>query len=126
MARKTAQLLDTQQTVAVLVKHLGNPVAWAAWLADIRRTPRPGKETPDLYGHQLTPYARGPQKKSLYLPAHVKEFIDAVKASDPGAKPATPIRYVFDDEPGLPWQWRKARQVITKTEPVKTAELEAA
>lgn len=121
MARKTAQLLDTQQTVAALVKHLGNPVAWAAWLADIRRTPRPDKEAPHLHGHQLLPFARGSQKQPLYLPADIKEFIDAVKASDPGSKPAKPLRYVFDDEPGLPWQWRRARPVITKIESLPEA-----
>lgn len=118
MACKTAQLLDTQQTVAVLVKHLGNPVAWAAWLADIRRTPRPGKEAPDLYGHQLAPYAKGQKNQPLYRPSDVRVFIDAVKASDPGTSPEKPHRYVFDDEPMLPWQWRSARRTITRLEPL--------
>lgn len=120
MARKTAQLLDTQQVVAVLVKHLGNPTAWSAWLADIRRTPRPGKEAPNLYGHQLHPYATVRKNQPLYLPSQVKAFIEAVKASDPGAKLEKPLRYVFDDG-SLPWQWRKARPVITKIEPLPEA-----
>lgn len=108
---KTARLLDTQQTVAVLVQHLGNPVAWAAWLADIRRTPRPGKEAPSLYGHQLPPFAVGDKRVPLYRPADVAAFIDAVKADDPGLKKVEPPLYEFEESPLLPWRWRKAQRI---------------
>jgi len=120
--RKTAPLLDTAQVVAVLTKHLGNPVAWGPFLQDVRRTTRPGKTPPSLYGHQLHPYASGPKNMPLYRPSDIRAFIDAVKAADPGRKLEKPIRYVFDDEPMLPWQWRKARPTIHKiTKPAALA-----
>ncbi len=108
---KTARLLDTQQTIAVLEPELGTPVAWAAWLADIRRTPRPGKKAPSLYGHQLAPYATEGKRKPMYLPAQVAAFIDAVKADDPGLKKVEPPLYEFEEAPLLPWRWRKAQRI---------------
>lgn len=119
MARKTETQLDVQQTVALLVTRLGSPVAWAAWLADIRRTPREGKKVPDLYGHQLHPSGQCGAHQAMYAPAAVKTFIDAVLAEDPGIKKAHgPRKYVFDDYgPLQPWRFRKMHPAITPTAP---------
>lgn len=122
MIRKTETMLDVQQTVALLVTWLGSPVAWAAWLADIRRTPREGKKVPDLYGHQLHPAGQCGAHQAMYAPAAVKAFIDAVLAENPGIKKAHgPREYVFDDHgPLQPWRARKMRLTI---HPTKTAAL---
>lgn len=117
MTRKTETLLDVQQTTALLVMRLGSPVAWAAWLADIRRTPREGKKVPELHGHQLHPACQLGAHQAMYRPADVKAFIDAVLAKDPGIKKAHgPRKYVFDDF-GMtqPWRLRKARPAIHPT-----------
>lgn len=120
--RKTETMLDVQQTVALLIVFLGSPVGWAAWLADIRRTPREGKKVPELHGHQLHPAGQLGAHQVMYRPADVKAFIDAVLAEDPGIKKAHgPRKYVFDDYGTTqPWRLRKVRPVIT---PVKPATL---
>lgn len=76
---------------------------------------------PDLHGLQLHPYARD-GNVVLYRPCDVEDFIAAVLAADPGIKAASkPVFYVVDDHGELqPWQWRKARPVIT---PIKPATL---
>lgn len=105
--KTTVPLLDNQQTVSILVRILGTPVAWAAWLADIRRTPRPDMAPPQLHGHQLHPYAsKGIQP--LYRAGDVRRFIRDVQAADSGMKPTKPALYAIDDQPELPWQWRRA------------------
>lgn len=116
--RKTLTLLNAQETVTLLTLKLGTPVAWGPWLADIRRTPREGYPVPDLFGLQLRPYARN-NSVPLYRPCDVKDFIDAVRAADPGIKSASKPRFfVVDDHGALqPWQWRKARPVITPHKP---------
>ncbi|MCB1989773.1 MAG: hypothetical protein KDE69_15815 [Burkholderiaceae bacterium] len=121
MIRKTLKLLNSQETVTLLTLNLGAPVAWGPWLADIRRSPRDGIPAPHLHGLQLRPYARN-GNVTLYRPCDVKDFIDAVRAADPGIKAASkPKLYVVDDHRELlPWQWRKARPVIT---PIKPATL---
>lgn len=117
--KETKRLLDVQQTVAVLVRALGNPVAWSAWLADIRRTPRPGKTPPSLYGCQLHPYASGDKKAPLYRPLDVQIFIAAVRAEDAGIGATDPALYDFDSQPGpLPWQCRHARHVAAPVAPL--------
>lgn len=116
--RRTGILLTTDETVALLVRRLGSPVAWGAWLADIRRNPREGVEPPSLYGRQLLPAAHAGHQV-LYAPADVHAFIEAVLAADPGVRRAHgPCRYVFDDYgPLQPWRTRKARRVITPRKP---------
>ena len=116
--RRTGILLTTDETVERLIRRLGSPVAWGAWLADIRRNPRKGVEPPSLYGLQLLPAAHAGHQV-LYAPADVHAFIDAVLAADPGVKKANaPCYYVFDDfGPLQPWRTRKARRVITPTKP---------
>ena len=114
MTRKTAQLLDIQQTLTILVHKLGSPVAWAAWLGDLRRSPRPGIAEPHMYGHKLYPYAIANRKQPLYRRADVMDFINAVKAADPERDPLEkPHRYVFEDHPLLSWRMRQARRSIT-------------
>ncbi len=120
--RRTETLLSIEETIAVLVRRLGTPVAWAAWLADIRRTPREGYPVPDLHGHQLYPV--GPDrvsKQPKYRMADVLVFIKAILTADPGIKKAnSPRRFVFDDYgPLQPWRTRKVRPVI----PIKPAAL---
>lgn len=118
---KNEILLDVQQTTALLVLKLGSPVAWAAWLADIRRTPREGKQVPTLHGHQLLPTGQLGAHQAMYRPADVNAFIVAVLAANPGIKKTHgPRQYVFDDHPLLPWRARKVRPVIT---PIKPATL---
>lgn len=121
MTRKTIKLLTTQQAATLLTLNLGTPVAWGAFLADVRRTPREGVPTPDLHGLRLHPYARH-GLVALYRLCDLKEFIDAVRAADPGIKAASrPQFYVVDDFGHLqPWQWRKARPAI---HPIKPAAL---
>ena len=118
MTRKTIKLLNTQETVTLLTLKLGTPVAWAAWLADIRRNPREGVPVPSLHGLRLRPYAQH-GLVALYRPCDLKVFIDAVRAADPGVKVASkPAFYVVDDHGELqPWQWRKARPITTPTKP---------
>lgn len=118
MTRKTIKLLNTQETVTLLTLNLGAPVGWAAWLADIRRTPREGFPVPSLHGLRLHPYAQH-GLAALYRPRDVKVFIDAVRAADPGIKAASgPVFYVVDDHGELqPWQFRRARPAITPTKP---------
>ena len=118
MTRKTIKLLNTQETVTLLTLHLGAPVGWAAWLADIRRTPREGVPVPSLHGLQLPPYAQH-GLAALYRPRDVKVFIVAVRAADPGIKAANgPAFYVVDDHGELQyWRFRKARPAITPTVP---------
>lgn len=118
MTRRTIKLLNTQETVTLLTLHLGTPVAWGAFLADIRRTPREGIPVPSLHGLRLRPYAQH-GLVALYRPCDLKDFIDAVRAADPGIKAASkPAFYVVDDHGELqPWQWRKARPAIHPTEP---------
>ena len=107
MTRKTIKLLNTQETVTLLTLHLGAPVGWAAWLADIRRTPREGVPVPSLHGLQLPPYAQH-GLAALYRPRDVKVFIDA----------NGPAFYVVDDHGELQyWRFRKARPAITPTVP---------
>lgn len=112
-------MLDVQQTIALLVAHLGSPVGWAAWLADIRRTPREGKKVPELHGQRLYPAGQSGAHQAMYRPADVKTFIDAVLAADPGVKKAHgPRKYVFEDfGPLQPWRFRKMRPAITPTTP---------
>lgn len=119
MTRKTETMLDVQQTVALLIVFLGSPVGWAAWLADIRRTPREGKKVPELLGHQLHPAGQLGAHQVMYRPADVKTFIDAVLAADPGIKKANgPRKYVFDDcGPLQSWRLRKMRPAITPAVP---------
>lgn len=116
--RKTLKLLNSQEVTTLLTFNLGTPVAWGAWLADIRRAPREQYPEPDLYGLQLRPYARN-GTVPLYRPCDVKDFIDAVRAAHPGIKSVCkPKSYVVDDHgAALPWQWRKARPVITPHKP---------
>lgn len=117
-ARRTGILLTTDETVERLIRRLGLPVAWGAWLADIRRNPREGVEPPSLHGHQLFPAAHVGHQV-LYSPADVHAFIEAVLAADPGIKKANgPRHYVFDDYgPVQPWRTRRARRVITPLKP---------
>lgn len=117
--RKTETMLDVQQTITLLVAHLGSPVGWAAWLADLRRTPREGKKVPDLHGYQLHPSGQCGAHQAMYAPADVKAFIDAVLAADPGIKKAHgPRKYVFEDfGPLQPWRFRKMRPAITPATP---------
>lgn len=119
MTRKTETMLDVQQTIALLVAHLGSPVGWAAWLADIRRVAREGKKVPELHGQRLYPTGQSGAHKAMYRPADVKTFIDAVLAADPGVKKAHgPRKYVFEDcGPLQPWRFRKMRPAITPTTP---------
>lgn len=119
--RKTLQQLNSQETITLLTLHLGTPVAWGPFLADIRRTPREGIPAPQLHGLQLHPYSRDGHVP-LYRPRDVKDFIDAVRAADPGIKAASkPKFYVVDDHGELqPWRTRKARPVFT---PIKPATL---
>lgn len=118
MTRKTIKLLTQQQTATLLTMHLGSKPAWGPWLADVRRTPRPGIPAPALHGLQLHPYARH-GLVALYLPRDVKDFIDAVLLAAPDIKATSkPTFYVVDDHGELqPWQWRKARPAIHPTEP---------
>lgn len=117
--RKTETMLDVQQTIALLVAHLGSPVGWAAWLADIRRTPREGKKVPELHGHRLYPAGQSGAHQAMYRPAAVKKFIEDVLTEDPGIKKAHgPRKYVFEDfGPLQPWRFCKMRPAITPTTP---------
>lgn len=115
-------LLDVQQTTALLVLKLGSPVAWAAWLADLRRTPREGKRAPTLHGHQLHPTGQLGAYQAMYRPADVKAFIVAVLAADPGIKKTNgPRQYVFDDYGPLQhWRTRKVDPGTHTTMPVRS------
>jgi len=109
MTRKTARLYNLQRTIALLTKELGTPVAWAAWLADLRRLDS-DRHQPDLYGLKLMPYAIEGNKQPLYTRADIMAFVTGVRAADPGMRPAPPHAYVFDDTPGIPWRYRHARR----------------
>jgi len=109
MTRKTARLCDLQQTIALLTKELGTPVAWAAWLADLRRLDSE-RHQPDLHGLKLMPYAIVGNKQPLYRRANIAAFVTGVRAADPGMRPAPLAAYVFDDTPGIPWRYRHARR----------------
>lgn len=119
---KNEILLDVQQTTALLVLKLGSPVAWAAWLADIRRTPREGKQVPTLHGHQLHPTGQLGAHQAMYRPADIKAFVVAVLAADPGIKKAHgPRQYVFDDYGPLQhWRTRKVDPATHTTMPVRS------
>lgn len=119
---KNEILLDVQQTTALLVLRLGSPVAWTSWLADIRRTPREGKQIPALYGHQLRPTGQLGAHQAMYSLADVRAFIVAVLAANPGIKKAHgPRRYVFDGHPLLPWRARKVRPAVAPIAPATLA-----
>ena len=112
MAKKNVPLLDTQQEVAAHNHQLGTPIAWAAWLADQRRTPRE-RRVPDLHGHHLYPACLlVPGNQPLYAPEDLKAFVAAMRAADPGMRATRPGWFVVDDTPGIPWRMRRARRCI--------------
>lgn len=115
MAIKTAKFFDTNHVVAILVKNLGTPVAWGPFLGDIRRKDREGVNPPHLHGHQLHPCGNTwpGQRRPMYRPEDVQEFIDLVIAENPGLKLKPATSYTFDDAPVLHWSMR--RLVATTT-----------
>ncbi|PUA99161.1 hypothetical protein C8C99_4044 [Acidovorax sp. 107] len=119
MIRRTLRLLSIQQTVTQLDSQLpGAAVAWYPFLADIRRSPREGTQAPDLYGQQLMPYACN-GNVVLYKQTDVQDFIDAVRAADPGVKASRPPQFFVVDDHGhlQPWRSRNARPALTPTAP---------
>lgn len=74
------------EAVAVLSQELGTPVAWGAWLQDLRRPSRSDRPPKSFHGLVLLPAGatNDTRRLPLYRVDQVTSFIEAAKAADPG------------------------------------------
>jgi len=82
----TKMMYTHTETVAILSQELGTPVAWGAWLQDLRRPSRADRPPKTFHGLVLLPGGATANARGLplYEVDEVISFIDAAKAADPG------------------------------------------